>query len=342
MAKSKLEYIWLDGYQPTQNMRSKTKVVNDFSGKLEDCPMWSFDGSSTKQAMGDASDCLLKPVAIYPDPARSNGYLVMTEVLNSDGTNHESNGRATIDDDDNDFWFGFEQEYFIMDSATELPLGFPRGGFPGPQGQYYCSVGGRNTHGRDFVEEHADLCIEAGLNFEGINQEVASGQWEFQLFAKGAKIAGDEIWIARYLLDRLTEQYGYYIEYHPKPIKGDWNGSGMHANFSNSTLRSCGSKEIYDRICEAFRPVTKEHITVYGAYNNQRLTGLHETASINDFSYGVSDRGASIRIPIMTVENGWKGWLEDRRPASNGDPYKIAARIIKTVKSAELTLAEKA
>jgi glutamine synthetase len=323
-------------------MRSKTKVVNDFSGKLEDCPMWSFDGSSTKQAMGDASDCLLKPVAIYPDPARSNGYLVMTEVLNSDGTNHESNGRATIDDDDNDFWFGFEQEYFIMDSATELPLGFPRGGFPGPQGLYYCSVGGRNTHGRDFVEEHADLCIEAGLNFEGINQEVASGQWEFQLFAKGAKIAGDEIWIARYLLDRLTEQYGYYIEYHPKPIKGDWNGSGMHANFSNSTLRSCGSKEIYERICEAFRPVTKEHITVYGAYNNQRLTGLHETASINDFSYGVSDRGASIRIPIMTVENGWKGWLEDRRPASNGDPYKIAARIIKTVKSAELTLAEKA
>ena len=342
MAKSKLEYIWLDGYKPTQNMRSKTKVINDFSGKIEDCPMWSFDGSSTKQAMGDSSDCLLKPVAIYPDPARSNGYLVMTEVLNSDGSNHESNGRATIDDDDNDFWFGFEQEYFIMDRSTELPLGFPRGGFPGPQGLYYCSVGGRNTHGRDFVEEHADLCIEAGLNFEGINQEVASGQWEFQLFAKGAKIAGDEIWIARYLLDRLTEQYGYYIEYHPKPIKGDWNGSGMHANFSNSTLRTCGSKEIYERICEAFRPVTKEHITVYGAFNNQRSTGLHETASINDFSYGVSDRGASIRIPIMTVENGWKGWLEDRRPASNGDPYKIAARIVKTVKSAEVSMTEKA
>ena len=340
MAKSKLEYIWLDGYTPTQNMRSKTKVVNDFSGKLEDCPMWSFDGSSTKQAMGDSSDCLLKPVAIYPDPARSNGYLVMTEVLNSDGTNHVSNGRATIDDDDNDFWFGFEQEYFIMDRSTELPLGFPRGGFPGPQGLYYCSVGGRNTHGRDFVEEHADLCIKAGLNFEGINQEVASGQWEFQLFAKGAKIAGDEIWIARYLLDRLTEKYGYYIEYHPKPIKGDWNGSGMHANFSNTTLRTCGSKEVYERICEAFRPVTQEHISVYGAFNNQRLTGLHETASIDDFSYGVSDRGASIRIPIMTVENGWKGWLEDRRPASNGDPYKIAARIIKTVKSAELTAVE--
>jgi len=260
----------------------------------------------------------------------------MTEVLNADGTAHESNGRANINDNDDDFWFGFEQEYFIMDVETQLPLGFPLGGYPGPQGMYYCSVGGKNTHGRDLVEEHADLCIEAGINFEGINQEVACGQWEFQLFAKGAKKAGDELWIARYLLDRLTEDYNYYIDYHPKPIKGDWNGSGMHANFSNTTLRECGSRETYEQICEAFRPVTKEHIEVYGEHNEQRLTGLHETASINDFTYGISDRGASIRIPIIVVENGWKGWLEDRRPASNADPYKIAGRIVKTVKSAKL------
>ena len=203
------------------------------------------------------------------------------------------------------------------------------------QEQHYCSVGGKNTHGRSFVEEHADLCIEAGINFEGINQEVACGQWEFQLFAKGAKKAGDELWVARYLLDRLTEDYNYYIEYHPKPVKGDWNGSGMHANFSNSTLRECGSKETYMQVCEAFRNVTKEHIDVYGEYNDQRLTGLHETASITDFSYGISDRGASIRIPILTIDNGWKGYLEDRRPASNADPYKIASRIVKTVKSVE-------
>jgi len=334
--KSKLEYIWLDGYSPTQNMRSKTKVVDDFNGSLVECPVWAFDGSSTKQAIGNSSDCLLKPVAIFPDPTRINGWLVMTEVLNADGTAHESNGRAKINDNDDDFWFGFEQEYFIMDVDTQLPLGFPLGGYPGPQGMYYCSVGGKNTHGRDLVEEHADLCIDAGINFEGINQEVACGQWEFQLFAKGAKKAGDELWIARYLLDRLTEDYNYYIDYHPKPIKGDWNGSGMHANFSNTTLRECGSREIYEQICEAFRPVTKEHIEVYGEHNEQRLTGLHETASINDFTYGISDRGASIRIPIIVVENGWKGWLEDRRPASNADPYKIAGRIVKTVKSAKL------
>ena len=334
--KTKLEYIWLDGYYPTQNMRSKTKVLDDFDGKLESCPVWAFDGSSTNQAEGNSSDCLLKPVAIYPDPSRINGWLVMTEVLNADGTPHESNVRAKIDDDDNDFWFGFEQEYFIMDVNTQLPLGFPLGGYPGPQGMYYCSVGGKNTHGRNFVEEHANLCIKAGINFEGINQEVACGQWEFQTFAKGAKKAGDEMWVARYLLDRLTEDYGYYIDYHPKPVKGDWNGSGMHANFSNTTLRVCGSQETYEKICEAFRPVAKEHIDVYGEYNDERLTGLHETASINDFSYGISDRGASIRIPIITVEKSWKGWLEDRRPASNADPYKIANRIIKTVKTAKV------
>ena len=333
MSKSKLEYIWLDGYKPTANLRSKTKILDNFSGKLEDVPMWGFDGSSTQQADTGSSDCLLKPVALYPDPDRNNGFLVMTEVLNADGTPHETNGRAGIDDDDSDFWFGFEQEYFLWDTETNLPIGFPKD--QTPQGQFYCSAGAKNAFGREMVEEHLDLCLEAGINVEGINGEVAAGQWEFQTFAKGAKLAGDEMWIARYLLERIGERYGLAVEYHPKPLGDtDWNGSGMHANFSNSTLRTCGSKETYEKICEAFRGVVKEHIEVYGADNDKRLTGAHETQSINEFSYGVSDRGASIRIPIMTVEKGWKGWLEDRRPASNGDPYKIAGRIIKTVKSA--------
>ncbi len=337
MAKTKLEYIWLDGYKPTQSLRSKTKIANNFSGKLEDCPMWSFDGSSTEQAEGNSSDCLLKPVAIFPDPDRKNAFLVMTEVLNADGTAHESNGRSTIEDDDNDFWFGFEQEYFLWDPEIDRPLGFPAEGYPAPQGPYYCSVGGKNAFGREIIEEHLDICLEAGINVEGINAEVATGQWEFQVFAKGAKAAGDQIWVSRYILERTAEKYGLSINWHPKPLGDtDWNGSGMHANFSNEVLRTCGSKETYESICEAFGPVVKEHIEVYGADNDKRLTGAHETQSIDKFSYGVSDRGASIRIPIATVENGWKGWLEDRRPASNGDPYKIAARIITTVKTAEV------
>jgi len=334
MAKSKLEYIWLDGYKPTQGLRSKTRIESDFSGKLEDCPEWSFDGSSTQQAEGGSSDCLLKPVYMCPDPVIKNGYLVLTEVLNADGTPHESNGRATINDDDDDFWFGFEQEYFLWDPKTDKPLGFPKNGYPGPQGPYYCGVGGANVFGRDFKDEHLQLCIDAGLNVEGTNGEVAAGQWEWQVFAKGAKLAGDEVWMARYLMERLTEKYGLFIEYHPKPLGDtDWNGSGMHANFSNSFTRNAGSKEKIEEICESFRDVVNEHIEVYGAYNEQRLTGKHETAAITDFSYGVSDRGASIRIPVYTVQHNWKGYLEDRRPASNGDPYKIASRIIKTVNS---------
>tara|TARA_B100001248_G_scaffold250251_1_gene224149 strand:- start:2093 stop:3106 length:1014 start_codon:yes stop_codon:yes gene_type:complete len=333
--KSKLEYIWLDGFKPTQSLRSKTRIERDFSGKIEDCPMWSFDGSSTQQAEGNDSDCLLKPVAIFPDPDRSNGYLVMTEVLNADGTPHESNGRATIDDDDNDFWFGFEQEYFLNDPTTNLPLGFPENGYPSPQGQYYCSVGAKNAFGRDIVEDHLDQCLEAGINVEGINGEVATGQWEYQVFAKGAKNAGDQVWVARYLAERNAEKWGVSIDLHPKPIKGDWNGSGMHANFSNEVMRSKGGEELFNKICEAFDGKNiKKHMDVYGAHNEERLTGLHETQSIDKFSYGVSDRGASIRIPIGTVEDGWVGRLEDRRPASNGDPYKIASVIVSTTKSA--------
>lgn len=335
--KSKLEYIWLDGYKPTQGLRSKTMVRNDFSGNLEDCPTWSFDGSSTEQAGGGSSDLLLKPVAIIPDPDRTNGYLVMTEVLNPDGSPHSSNARATIDeaDDDDDFWFGFEAEYFLWDPKTNLPIGFPHGGYPPPQGPYYCSVGAKNAYGRDIVEEHLDLCLEAGLNVEGINAEVATGQWEFQVFAKSAKRAGDEIWLGRYLLERTAEKYGYSIEWHPKPLGDtDWNGSGMHANFSNGPMRENGDEEIFTRICEEFGKNIERHISVYGAFNEERLTGKHETQSINEFSYGVSDRGASIRIPIGTVEDGWKGRLEDRRPASNADPYKVAAAIVKTTKEA--------
>jgi glutamine synthetase len=258
----------------------------------------------------------------------------MTEVLNADGTPHESNGRATIDDDDDDFWFGFEQEYFLWDVKTNAPPGFPANGYPGPQGPYYCSVGAFNAHGREVIEDHMDLCLEAGINLEGINAEVAAGQWEFQVFAKGAKRAGDETWVARYLLERTAERYGLAINWEPKPLGKDldWNGSGMHANFSNAVMREVGDETIFTKICEEFGKNIERHISVYGANNDQRLTGLHETQSIDQFSYGVSDRGASIRIPIGTVEDGWKGRLEDRRTASNADPYKVAAAIIKTTK----------
>lgn len=339
MAKSRLEYIWLDGYQPTQKMRSKTKIVDNFDGTVENAPMWAFDGSSTMQAPGGSSDLILQPVRVFVDPARANAYLVIAEVLNPDKTPHPTNGRATINDDDHDFWFGFEQEYVLWDLDHHTPYGFPAPGYyPPPQGPFYCSVGAEYNVGRDIVEEHVDLCIAAGLNIEGINAEVMKGQWEYQIFAKGAKEAGDQLWAARYLMERIGEAHNIRINLDPKPVTGDWNGSGMHTNFSNSTLRTCGNKETYSKICQAFgtQEAIERHIAVYGADNHLRLTGKHETQSIDKFSFGVSDRGASIRIPIGTVESGYKGWLEDRRPASNADPYKVAAEIINTVKGVKL------
>ena len=325
---TKLEYIWLDGYQPEPSLRSKTKIVSSEPSDPSDCPEWSFDGSSTEQAEGGSSDCLLKPVRIVPDPGRKDAFLVMTEVLTADGSVHPSNFRGTFQDD-SDFWFGFEQEYTLM--YNSLPLGFPQGGYPGPQGPYYCSVGTENAVGRDIVETHLDICLDAGLSITGINAEVMKGQWEYQLLGKGAKVAADDLWISRYLLYRVAEDFGVSVSIHPKPIKGDWNGSGCHTNFSNTAIREEGGEDLIRGICEKFRAEHESHIEAYGSDNDQRLTGLHETQSIDQFSYGVSDRGSSIRIPVATVQNGWKGYLEDRRPASNIDPYKVVAKILATV-----------
>jgi len=331
MAKYKLEYLWLDGYTPVANIRGKTAVKEfDSFPSLEEVPVWGFDGSSTKQAEGHSSDCVLKPVAIYPDPTKENGAIVMCEVMLPDGTPHPTNARATVVDDEGT-WFGFEQEYFLYKDGR--PLGFPEEGYPAPQGEYYTGVGYKNVGdiARDIVDTHLELCLEAGINHEGINAEVAKGQWEFQIFGKGSKKAADEVWVARYLLMRLCENYGVDVEWHCKPIRGDWNGSGMHSNFSTTYMREVGGKEYFEALMAAFDKYRNEHIAVYGPDNHLRLTGLHETQSIDKFNYGVANRGASIRVPHSFVNNGYKGYLEDRRPNSAGDPYKIASRILQTI-----------
>jgi len=331
----KLEYIWLDGYTPESNLRSKTKVLtSETEPELESLPIWNFDGSSTNQAEGNYSDCLLKPVKLIRDPQRKNGYLVLCEVLNPDMTPHGSNTRSSIKDNSN-MWVGFEQEYFIYDG--ELPLGHTKGNMK-PQGEYYCGIGTDNISGRNIVEHHLDVCLSAGLNLTGINAEVALGQWEFQVMGKGTLDSCDQLILCRYLLQRVAETYSVKIEYHPKPLQGDWNGSGLHTNFSNKKMREVGGKEYFDSILNVFELNHSKHIENYGSDNEYRLTGKHETQSIDKFSYGVSDRGSSIRIPQVTVNNGWKGYVEDRRPASNGDPYRIMKVISESVNQAEANL----
>jgi glutamine synthetase len=333
MSKYKLEYIWLDGKTPVAELRGKT-TIKEFDKKptLADLPLWGFDGSSTMQAEGKSSDCILKPVAMYHDAARTDALIVLSEVMHPDGSPHASNMRATAADDP-DLWFGFEQEYFLYKDGR--PLGFPESGYPAPQGPYYCGVGYKymGSIARQIVEEHLDLCLAAGINHEGINAEVAKGQWEFQIFGKGSHKAADDLWTARYLMMRLCEKYEVDVMWHCKPIRGDWNGSGMHTNFSTKYLREVGGKEYFDSLMKAFENNIAAHIDVYGPDNHLRLTGHHETQAIDKFSYGLSDRGASIRLPVNFIKNGYRGYLEDRRPNSEADPYQIVSRILKTVDS---------
>ncbi len=329
---TKLEYVWLDGYKPEPNLRSKVKVTHKTINNLSDIPEWGFDGSSTRQAEGYSSDCYLKPVRIYTK-SPSDVIYVLCEVMDSRGNVHETNDRAKLTEDF-DFWVGFEQEYFIRHGHNKPILGFQNGGVIDPQGIYYCGVGGQ-MYGRNLSDVHLDMCLQYGIGIEGTNAEVAIGQWEYQVFAKGKVKAADDLWMSRYFLFKLAEKYGYEIELHPKPLTaGDWNGSGLHTNFSNERMREKGGEEYFKSIFKVFESRAKEHIDNYGSDNHLRLTGKHETQSIDKFSWGVSDRGASIRVPKVVGET-WKGYLEDRRPASNANPYRILIEISKSLELAE-------
>ena len=333
MQKTKLEYVWLDGYKPEPTLRSKIKVIDFTVTSVEEVPMWGFDGSSTQQAKGSKSDCILKPVKLFDGPMDTD-WLVLCEVFNPDATAHESNSRNRIvSPNQKEYWFGFEQEYTLM--KGERPLEWPLKDFPKAQGDYYCGVGASNIGktGREIMYEHLDNCLTAGISIHGTNAEVMLGQWEYQVFGKGGKNAADNAWMARYLLYRTAERHGVDVNIEPKPIKGDWNGNGMHTNFSNNKMREVGGSEYIKNICSNFKDTHNEHIADYGSKNDERLTGLHETQHIGKFSYGEYDRGASIRIPMQTINNGYKGYLEDRRPAGNADPYKVVNRIITTMEN---------
>jgi len=334
MDKVKAEYIWIDGHRPTSKLRSKTKIVEGPIKDLTQLPNWGFDGSSTQQAEGSYSDCLLKPVSFYNDPIRGgNDILVMCEVFNADGSVHKSNSRAALRKLSEKFsgencWFGIEQEYTLFDGIK--PLGWPDNGFPAPQGGYYCGVGSDEVYGRDIVEDHLEACLDAGLEISGINAEVMPAQWEFQVGPVGPLDVSDQLWIARWLLYRIGEDYGVTATLDPKPVNGDWNGAGAHTNFSTKSMREKGGLQVIEDACEKLSKKHEEHIAVYGSRNEERLTGLHETCSINDFRYGVSDRGASIRIPMDTANDGF-GYLEDRRPSANMDPYEVCFVLIDTI-----------
>lgn len=342
---SKVTYIWIDGTEPTQTLRSKTRIVqtNKKPFAPNDLPNWTFDGSSTNQASGHDSDLTIRPICVVKDPILGdNNYLALCEVLNPDGTPHPTNKRARLvkmmeqGGKDLDPWIGFEQEYTLFQG--QQPLGWPDRGYPAPQGPFYCGVGADEVFGRYLVEEHTQACIDAGIMIYGTNAEVMPGQWEFQIGYRDVEgesadpvTVSDHLWLARWLLYRIGENYDISARLHPKPVKGDWNGAGKHTNFSTRETRDPKiGMEAINKAIAALEKRHDEHIKVYGHDLELRLTGKHETAPINKFVAGIGNRGASVRIPQPVAAKGY-GYLEDRRPGANANPYEVAAILVETI-----------
>ena len=333
-----LEYVWLDGFGKA---RSKTKVIHDTrsdtltSRNFPLVPLWNYDGSSTGQADGPNSEVILQPVAFFKDPFRDkhNCFLILCETFIKEKTElvpHKTNTRYKVARMFNNHYdeqpmFGLEQEFFI--SKNGKPIGITDESIP--QQHYYCGTGGDNSIGRAMVETAFNRCLYAGLALTGLNSEVAPSQWELQVCAVGIE-AADHLVMLRYIVDRSLEQNGYHLDLHPKPVLGDWNGSGCHINFSTQKMREPNGINLIDDALKKLEKNHDKHMEQYGANNNLRMTGKHETASYDKFTYGIGSRSSSIRIPTSTYSDKC-GYLEDRRPASNIDPYVATGLIFETI-----------
>jgi len=335
------EYIWIDAEGQTRSKSRTLEAKKSGSYTPDELPVWNFDGSSTGQAPGDNSDVYLRPASVYRDPFRAFGpegptgnILVLAECWNADGTPNKFNFRhecAKLMEShaEHEPWFGLEQEYTLLD-MNDRPFGWPQNGYPAPQGPYYCGVGTGKVVQRDVVEAHYRACLYAGVRISGTNAEVMPAQWEYQVGPCVGIELGDSLWLSRFLLHRVAEMFAVKVSFHPKPIPGDWNGAGLHSNFSTAEMRKEGGMQHIETAIKKLERRHKEHIAVYGEDNDKRLTGRHETGAIDQFTWGVANRGASIRIPREVGAKGY-GYFEDRRPASNADPYRITGIIMETV-----------
>jgi len=278
---------------------------------------------------------LLKPAAIFDDPFRGGENILvlcecMTPKMEAIPTNTREGAKAIFDQKlEEKPWFGIEQEYTLFEKDGRTPLGWPKGGYPGPQGPYYCGAGTDSAFGRSVMEAHYEACLYAGIQIAGTNAEVMPGQWEYQVGPCVGIDGGDHLWMSRYIMIRVCEAQQVNVTFDPKPIPGDWNGAGCHTNYSTETMRNEGGYAEIIKAIEKLGEKHLEHIAVYGTGNERRLTGAHETAPIDKFSYGVANRGASVRIP-RSAEADKCGYFEDRRPASNMDPYVVTSKLFKT------------
>ncbi|XP_072014968.1 glutamine synthetase-like [Amphiura filiformis] len=330
-------YIWIDG--TGQGLRCKSRTLDSEPNSAKDLPIWNYDGSSTGQAEGSNSDMFLFPRALFGDPFRRGKHkLVMCDVLKYDmqrpaESNHRLSCEKAMDKAKESVpWFAFEQEYTFIHQDGH-PLGWPKMGYPGPQGRYYCGVGANKVYGRDIVEAHYRACLHAGIKIAGTNAEDMPASWEYQIGPCVGIEASDHLWVARFIMHRVAEDFGVVVSLDPKPVAGDWSGAGGHCNYSTKEMREKGGiKQIQDAIAKLSHR-HMEHIRWYapnqGKDNARRLTGRKQTSSMTEFSSGIGNRSASIRIPRHVFADG-KGYLEDRRPAANCDPYLVTQAIVRT------------
>lgn len=354
------EYVWISDPRECV-MRSKTRVLFADIAGVSEVPVWNYDGSSTGQATAEASEVLLQPVAVYDNPlppaspadgceragrgAEVRSILVLCECHGASASSDllRSNTRAKARRvfsralvDKHKPWYGLEQEYVVLAADGRTPIawhvGERDGCVPLRQDMHYCGTKDVTHVGRQLAETHLHLCLRAGIRVSGLNAEVLPGQWEFQIGPCTGIDAADQLWMARYLLLRAAESMHLAVTFAPKPAGADWNGSGCHTNYSTQLMRSeredrAGLGEIYrvvERLSEDHARLMASACHEYGRGNELRLTGQHETSNMTTFTCGAGDRTASVRIPHQTHVQG-AGYLEDRRPAANADPYMVTA-----------------
>ena len=346
--KIQVTYVWVDGSGET--LRCKTRTVDKVPSSPDDLPVWMFAGIGTGQGTMEDTDQFLKPVRLYKDPFLGNdNKLVLCEVLDSSKKPHETNKRHSCvqvmnkTSQEFDSWFGIEQEYILINTTASRPnsyhpLGWPSNGFPEAQQHMmpsYLAVGANKIVGRHVVEAHYRACLFAGVNITGTNAEAILGQWEYQVGPNDGCRVSDDLWMSRYILVRVAEDFGIGVTFDPKPVPGNWNGSGCHTNVSTIQSRTPGKglQWIKDSM-EKLKKRHKEHVQVYdprqGRDNERRSTGACFAPKLDQFSWEVGNRFGSVRIPKEVADDG-QGYFEDRRPAANCDPYSVTEIIVRTI-----------
>ncbi|XP_040891147.1 glutamine synthetase-like [Toxotes jaculatrix] len=322
-------YVWID--ETKENLRCKTRTLSGEPAGIRDIPEWSDTWSD-----GDLIEVTLVPVRMFRDPFTLDpNKLVLCEVFDSRHVPIGSNQRSPcvkVMGEVKEFqpWFGMEQEYMLF-GLDGKPFGWP------PQGLQFtrvpCAVGINKVYGRDICICHYRACLYAGVKIDGTNAEALASQWEFQVGPCEGTELGDNLWMARYILHRVCEDFGVVASLDAKPIEDSIYTSGCHINFSTKEMRGEGGLQYIEEAIRRLSNRHSQHIRVYdphgGLDNMRRLTSQRATSSFHDFSTATARRNVSVRIPAHVSCRGCK-YFEDRRPAANCDPYSVMRALVET------------